>query len=126
MRLSVAISNNRILSVDQGRVTFRWRDYADGNKNKMMTVSAVEFIRRFMLHVLPKGMRRIRHYGLLASRDKVERIQPCMRLTHTHTLTCVKPRKLFDILQEKLGASFLQCPSCGIGKLARASPLILN
>ncbi len=122
----VAISNNRILAMDQGLVTFRWRDYADGNKNKLMTLSAVEFIRRFMLHVLPKGMRKIRHYGILASRDKVKRIQLCKRLTHTHTPTCVKKRKLFDILLEKLGATFLQCPSCGIGKLARASPLLLN
>ena len=60
----VAISNNRILNVRNGQVTFKWRDYADGRKEKIMTLSAMEFIRRFLLHVLPKGFMKIRHYEI--------------------------------------------------------------
>jgi hypothetical protein len=60
----VAISNHRLISFDGGNVTFRWRDYAGGNKTRVMTVSSDEFMRRFLLHVLPKGFVRIRHFGV--------------------------------------------------------------
>ena len=63
----VAISNNRLLSMDNGQVDFTWKDYRHHGKSKVMTLSTDEFIRRFLLHVLPKGFHRIRHYGLLAS-----------------------------------------------------------
>jgi hypothetical protein len=62
----VAISNHRQVSLVDGKATFRWRDYKDGNKRKRMTLDAHEFIRRFLLHVLPHGFVRIRHYGFLA------------------------------------------------------------
>jgi len=120
----VAISNNRILALEDGNVTFRWRDYSDDNKVKTLTIPAVEFIRRFMLHVLPKGLRKIRHYGLFAPGGKTERIRLCRRLTNTPAATWAEPRKLFDILLDKLGESFMKCPSCGAGRLARASPFI--
>ena len=64
----VAISTSRLLSLDNGRVTFRWRDSRHGNHTKSMTLEAVEFIRRFMLHVLPSGFMKIRHFGFLANR----------------------------------------------------------
>jgi hypothetical protein len=64
----VAISNNRILSVQDGTVSFRWRDYADNSRQKIMTLQAHEFIRRFLLHVLPPRYVRIRNFGLLANR----------------------------------------------------------
>jgi len=64
----VAISNSRLLSLEQGWVTFQWKDYADGNTIKKMTLEAVEFIRRFLLHVLPTGFVHIRHFGFLANR----------------------------------------------------------
>lgn len=64
----VAISNHRLLSLDDGRVTFQWRDYAGGRKQRKMTLTAEEFIRRFLLHVLPKGLVRIRYYGWMANR----------------------------------------------------------
>jgi hypothetical protein len=118
----VAISNNRILSMQDGRVSFRWRDYADNNNTKVMTVPALEFIRRFMSHVLPKGLRKIRHYGILASGGKTKRIQLCKRLTNTADNHRNEPRKLFDILLDKLGDSFLKCPRCGHGMMTRASP----
>ena len=63
----VAISNHRLVSFDGEKVTFRWKDYAGGNKQRLMTVSADEFMRRFLLHVLPKGFVRIRHFGVLAN-----------------------------------------------------------
>ena len=118
----VAISNNRIAAMENGNVTFQWRDYADGNKTKMMTLAAGEFIRRFMLHVLPKGFRKIRHYGLLASCGKKERVRLCQRLTNTIRAVHPERRSLFEILLDKLGESFRKCPICGKEMLIRASP----
>jgi hypothetical protein len=62
----VAISNNRLLDLEDGKVRFRWRDYRDNNRHKTMQLAAEEFIRRFLLHVLPEGFQRIRYYGFLA------------------------------------------------------------
>jgi len=76
----VAISNSRILSIDGGRVTFFWKDYADGNKTKTMTLDAVEFIRRFLLHILPSGFVRIRQFGFLANRARREKLAICRAL----------------------------------------------
>jgi len=117
----VAISNNRILKLEYGSVTFRWRDYRDANKVKAMTVTAEEFIRRFMLHILPPGFRKIRHYGILASRDKSARINLCKKLTNT-AFVFATPRETIEILRDMLGDKFNLCPFCGIGHLTRASP----
>ena len=68
----VAISNNRLVSMDNDKVRFRWKDYRDGNRQNTMTLEAGEFIRRFLIHVLPNGFHRIRHCGLLASGTKTE------------------------------------------------------
>ena len=68
----VAISNHRLVSFDGELVTFRWRDYAHGSKQKRMTVTATEFLRRFFLHVLPKGFVRIRYFGFLANRWRAD------------------------------------------------------
>jgi Putative transposase/Transposase zinc-binding domain len=76
----VAISNHRLISFDGGTVTFRWRDYAGGNKTKIMTVSSDEFMRRFLLHVLPKGFVRIRHFGVLANHCRSESLDLCRKL----------------------------------------------
>lgn len=70
----VAISNHRLVSFDGKQVTFRWKDYAGGNKQRLMTVSAEEFMRRFLVHVLPKGFVRIRHFGVLANHCRSESI----------------------------------------------------
>ena len=66
----VAISNRRILSLDGGKVRFRWKDYAHGSKQRTMELSARQFIRRFLFHVIPSGFVRIRHYGFLANRRR--------------------------------------------------------
>lgn len=76
----VAISNHRLLSFDGDNVTFRWRDYAHGNKQRKMTVAAAEFIRRFLLHVLPKGFVRIRHFGFMANSRRSAFLELCRRL----------------------------------------------
>jgi DNA-directed RNA polymerase subunit RPC12/RpoP len=79
----VAISNHRLVAFENDRVSFRWRDYAHGGKNKVMTVSADEFLRRFLLHVLPKGLVRIRHFGLFANRRRGTALARCRQLLGT-------------------------------------------
>jgi hypothetical protein len=76
----VAISNHRLISFADGKVTFRWKDYAHGSKKRAMTVTAEEFLRRFLLHVLPRGFVRIRHFGFLANRRRSESVQLCRQL----------------------------------------------
>jgi len=73
----IAISNHRLVSFDGNTVTFRWRDYARGNKQRLMTVSADEFIRRFLVHVLPKGFVRIRHFGFMANYQRSSSLDLC-------------------------------------------------
>jgi predicted Zn-ribbon and HTH transcriptional regulator len=117
----VAISNNRLINMDDGHVTFRWRDYSDGNKQKVMTLTAEEFIRRFLMHVLPSGFRKIRHYGLFASRDKGKRLTLCKRLTGTR-FTVSRRESVLEKLIRIFGADFNLCPRCHSGHLSRASP----
>jgi hypothetical protein len=76
----VAISNHRLVAFENGCVSFRWRDYAHGGKKKVMTVSAHEFLRRFLLHVLPGGLVRIRHFGLFANRRRCAALERCRSL----------------------------------------------
>jgi hypothetical protein len=113
----VAISNHRIAAVAEGQVRFRYRDYkADGQEKEMM-LPAVEFIRRFLQHVLPKGYVRIRHYGLLASRWRADKLACCRRLLGSYDTTVTTPRARETILAEMLGHDPQQCPSCGVGRL---------
>jgi hypothetical protein len=76
----VAISNHRLISLADGKVTFRWKDYAHGNKKRKMTISTDEFLRRFLLHVLPRGFVRIRHFGFLSARWRREFVPICRQL----------------------------------------------
>ena len=116
----VAISNNRLISLQGGSVTFRWRDYADGNKMKTMTITAEEFIRRFLLHILPSGFRKIRHYGIFAFRNKNARMALCRQLTNTPIPLPAVP--VLDHLRRILGPDFNLCPCCKRGFLSRDSP----
>ena len=79
----VAISNHRLRALENGRVTFDWKDYADHSRTKTMTLDAVEFIRRFLLHVLPSGLVRIRHFGFLANRVRRQKLLQCRALLAT-------------------------------------------
>jgi len=75
----VAISNRRLVALEDGRVTFRWKDYAHGNRHRLMSLDAVEFIRRCLLHILPSGFQRLRQYGLLANRGPPDEAQAVPR-----------------------------------------------
>lgn len=76
----VAISNQRLIRMEGARVTFRWKDYAHGNQPRTMTLHACEFMRRFLMHTLPRGFVRIRHYGFLANRNRKENLERCRQL----------------------------------------------
>src|ERR1700676_989977 len=81
----VAISNHRLRSLENGHVSFDWKDYADHSRTKTMSLDAVEFIRRFLLHVLPPGLVRIRHFGFLANRVRKQ------KLTQSRALLAASP-----------------------------------
>jgi hypothetical protein len=113
----MAISNHRILSLENGRVAFRYRDYADGRKPKTLHLEVDEFIRRFLLHVLPKGFVRIRHYGLLANRSRKTKIACCRAL-----LAAPEPEQpAKETVSEKLlrltGFDIRRCPACPVGRM---------
>jgi hypothetical protein len=110
------------MSADDGFVTFRWRDYKDGNKIKVMKVTANEFIRRFLTHVLPSGFRKIRHFGIFSSRDKTKRLALCKLLTGTFYV--INKESILERLVRIFGENFNLCPSCKSGHLSRASPLL--
>jgi hypothetical protein len=102
----VAISNHRLVAFENDRVSFRWRDYAHGGKKKVMTVSADEFLRRFLLHVLPKGLVRIRHFGLFANRRRSAEFQRCRELLGTAPeADCPE------------ATNHLRCPACSAAML---------
>jgi len=108
----VAISNNRIISLENGNVTFKWRDYRDHSRWKLMTLSAVEFIRRFLLHVLPRGFMKIRHYGFLSSRGKQKKLRTCKLGTRTNPIPKEK-LSTEQLIQKIIGRKPSQCPQCG-------------
>lgn len=112
----VAISNERILNITETEVTFKWRDYKDNNKIKEMTVSIEEFIRRFLLHILPPKFMKIRYYGILGNRNKRKKLLKCKILTRTKIY---KKKKLptLEILKQTLGKDFNLCPCCKKGHL---------
>lgn len=114
----VAISNSRLLSLENGRVTFEWKDSADGNQSKTMTLDAVEFIRRFLLHVLPSGFVRIRHFGFLANRNRKEKLVLCRSLLparQTATEPSASSPSGNDSKNEEQESH--RCPVCKIGRL---------
>jgi predicted RNA-binding Zn-ribbon protein involved in translation (DUF1610 family) len=106
----VAISNHRLLAFDQERVTFRWKDYAHDGKHGKMTLAATEFLRRFFLHVLPKGFVRIRHFGFLANRFRASRLALGRHLL-TSTGSTEQKAKTHDGRSES--SSLWHCPRCG-------------
>ena len=103
----VAISNHRLLRLADGQVTFRWKDYAHGSKKRKMTLSAHEFLRRFVLHVLPKGFVRIRFYGFLANRRRSKLLAQCQRLL------AAQPEPRPSPPQAQPAVSMWLCPLCG-------------
>ena len=100
----VALSNHRLSAFDGEQVSFRWRDYAHGNAQKTMTLTGVEFLRRFFLHVLPKGFVRIRHFGFLANRFRTDALALCRKL-----LAVSEPVPTASVRK----VATWHCPRCG-------------
>lgn len=120
----VAIANHRIVDASNGKVSFRYRDRKDDDTLKVMTVSANEFIRRFMLHVLPDGYMRIRHFGFLANRWKKKYLGMCRQLLGIPPLeseTCQKTSR--DLMLELTGIDVTQCPLCKKGQMIKIGEL---
>lgn len=118
----VAISNNRLLHIEDGHVTFRWQDYRDGDAQKNMTLTAEEFIRRFLLHVLPPGLQRIRYYGLLGNRHRQEKLEQCRRLLDMNFAPpkepgTAAPADYRDRYEALTGQSLHDCPICRRGRM---------
>jgi hypothetical protein len=108
----VAISNARLLEVAEGKVTFRYKDYADGNAQKVMTLSADEFLRRFTQHVLPRGFVKIRHYGLLANRQREAKLNLCRLLLAAPGATEAFAENRSEEMPI-VEAALPTCPNCG-------------
>jgi predicted Zn-ribbon and HTH transcriptional regulator len=106
----VAISNHRLLAFEQEHVTFRWKDYAHGGKQGQMIVAATEFLRRFFLHVLPKGFVRIRHFGFLTNRFRASRLALGQQLLASSSST-EQGTRTPDVHPES--SSLWHCPRCG-------------
>lgn len=114
----VAISNRRLLKLEDGQVSFAWKDYRDTQQqHKVMTVSAEEFIRRFLQHSLPPGFQRIRYYGLLANCHRAEKLELCRRLLSTPVSELLPQPAQCGDLSAALLARLRLCPRCGIGIL---------
>ncbi len=119
----VAISNRRLLSMEDGRVTFEWKDYADGNQTKTMTLEAVEFIRRFLLHVLPSGFVHIRHFGFLANRKRKEKLALCRSLLAAPQAVNKPCADSPGSRDSDFAEQHRRCPVCQTGRLIRVQAL---
>ena len=114
----VALSNDRILSVQNGQVTLSYRDRKDGNRKKTIPLNAHEFIRRFLLHVLPDGFMRIRHFGFLANRSKQQMLAQCRKLLKLDAaLPEIPKQSAIDLLRELTGIDLSRCPCCHEGTM---------
>lgn len=116
----IAISNNRLIDIENGAIRFRWKDYRHGGRPKVMTVPADEFIRRFLLHVLPGGFQRIRYYGFLGNRHRAQNLAHCRKLLGMSVPEPAdsRPAKDYrDRYEDLTGHSLRQCPACDRGHM---------
>jgi hypothetical protein len=118
----VAIANSRLVALAGGKVSFRWRDYRHHNKLKLMTLAADEFIRRFLLHTLPDGFHRIRHYGVLANGHRAAKLAQCRRLLAAPTPPPPSAADYRERYRQLTGHSLDICPACG-GRMEPLGPL---
>jgi len=122
----VAISNHRLVALENGNVTFGWRDSAHGNKKKLMTLPVHEFLRRFLLHLLPRGFVRIRNFGFLANRRRASLLPICFELLRRSTEKAASAAPL----SAHHPCSCWRCPICGgimrtVERIS-AAPLLLR
>jgi Putative transposase/Transposase zinc-binding domain len=118
----VALSNDRLVSMEQDQVSFRWKDYRHEHKqkHKIMTLAADEFIRRFLLHALPPGFQRIRYYGLFANAHRRDAVTLCRKLLLapvSELLPCPAAQDYRDLYETLTGESLRNCPKCGVGAM---------
>jgi hypothetical protein len=113
----VAISNNRLVSMGDGQVSFRWKDYRDGDRQKTMTLPAEEFIRRFLIHVLPDGFHRIRYFGFLGNCHRARKLALCQDLLGMAPAgpAAEPPVDYRDRFETLTGQSLRACPHCHTG-----------
>jgi len=120
----VAISNHRLRKLEHGQVTFSWRDYRHGQRQRLLTLTAEEFIRRFLLHTLPRGFQRLRHFGLLSNRARVTNLARCRQFLGvaqqpaTASLCAPQPDAA-SLFQTLTGDSLTRCPACQQAQLRR-------
>lgn len=121
----IAISNNRITSMENGKITFRWRDYSDDNKNKLMTLDVFEFIRRFLLHILPDNFIKIRHYGILSNASRKTKLKKCQELLNVEEKVVQEStnKPWEELYFELTGIDLRLCPCCEKGKMVRRETL---
>ena len=114
----VALSNDRLASLTDGVVRFRWRDYAHGNRVKTLALPAEAFLRRFLLHVLPDGFVRVRHFGLLANRGRAAKLARCRELLAAAPAAVpAAPESVAALLLRMTGLDVTRCPLCRVGRL---------
>jgi hypothetical protein len=118
----VAISNARLVECAEGMVSFRWKDYRAGGMSKVMRLPAEEFIRRFLQHVLPEGYVRLRHYGLLASRERERKLGRCRELLKAAQLQRAERReRSAELLLRLTGRDVSRCERCGRGEMMKVA-----
>ena len=124
----VAIANERLLSIDGGQVTFSYKDYRHGHRRRRLTLSANEFMRRFMMHVLPSGLMRIRYYGFLANAHRSQQLSKIRKLLNVPEPVNADQHDCEDSLDQEQDTAFDQCPHCQQGPMrlieAAARPTI--
>jgi hypothetical protein len=115
----VAIANRRLVSLREGRLTFRWKDYARDGRHRLMTLAATEFIRRFLLHVLPKGFMKIRHYGFMANRARTTKRDLCRQLLSMPSLPVATSADDHhcEATESADAEPLRRCPHCREGRL---------
>jgi hypothetical protein len=122
----IAIGNHRILKMEDGQVFFLWRDYADGSKKKIMKLEASEFIRRFLLHVLPEKFVKVRYYGLLANRKSDRILSRCRRLLGCSSKPKNGPASETwqEFLLRACGLDLMSCPFCKKGRMIKKETIL--
>ena len=119
----IALANSRIIEMTESTVSFRWKDYRDGDKVKIMTLAHTEFIRRFLLHVLPKGFVRIRYYGFLGQAVKKEQLRLCKELlgegVKTEHADCSQNNEQQQSEDTIIVKHWRRCPQCNAGMMVK-------
>ena len=113
----IAIGNQRLVNYQDNMVSFKWRDYADNSKQKIMVLNVDEFIRRYLLHVLPKGFQRLRHYGLLANRYKSINLKQARIALKQDEFEPMLKENINELMLRLTGVDISKCPRCGVGRL---------